>query len=896
MRVAKAAAECHARVPRGAVSILRFVASRWPFVGRAHELARIGTLLSAGEGALILGPAGVGKTALARQAAQQFSGGAAFGRVVGHTVSNGIPYEAFAGVLPAGDTSLLNPADVAKRVGATLGHSAGARALFVVDDAQLLDERSAQVLLQLAADGTAAVLATARDLELPDAMGRLWRDGLCEQIEIGGLTDTDATELIETALGGPVEPAAARTFVQRSEGNPLLLRELVGAALDASILVWRGTAWALSGRAPLSRGIRELVSFRIAGLPDAQRAALEMIAAGEPLAIGVAVELVGEPILDELDADRLITVRTGLAGPEVTTAHPLHGELLRADIPALRLRRLRLALASRLEAADRPSSHDLVRAALWRLESGQADEPERVLAAARAAQSLSLETAERLARHAHETTASLQASVLLAEILVHLGRSAEAARITQALPPDSLTPADREALVYCAAMSEGLLTGDAGGGAEIVGGLLAGDAAASDQLRGLHCALLAFDARFGQALEVGTPLLDDPAAHAAARTFAGLGVIGSEYWLGRTRRAVTLADSILPLALSVREVLPFGAASIELIAVCALVEEGQFDRAEARAQQMRQQAADDDDPFTRPRAEYCHGRVELMRGRPATALRDFRRCLAALSSFDQAFLRHISSMLARAAALTGDVATARATLDACADAPRMKTYEPEFELAVAATDAAEMRLAEAADHAAWAAEVAADHSEWNVALAGYHDAARYGAARQILIPMREAATHVDGTLAWCYLDHASALARRDPVGLDEAARRFESHGAILLAAEAAAEAALAHTAAGHARLARASANRASALRNRCETTVLPWLAGAAVPVALTARERQIAVLAARGETDAAIADQLAISARTVQTHLARVYSKLGITGRSEIADQLADAQSVEGAR
>jgi hypothetical protein len=87
----------------------------------------------------------------------------------------------------------------------------------------------------------------------------------------------------------------------------------------------------------------------------------------------------------------------------VSTAHPLHGEVLRADTPALRLLRLRLALATGLEAAQHPAPHDLVRAALWRLECGRVDEPERLLAAARAARGFSLDTAERLARQAHET-------------------------------------------------------------------------------------------------------------------------------------------------------------------------------------------------------------------------------------------------------------------------------------------------------------------------------------------------------------------------------------------------------------------------------------------------------------------------------------------------------------
>ncbi len=126
----------------------------------------------------------------------------------------------------------------------------------------------------------------------------------------------------------------------------------------------------------------------------------------------------------------------------------------------------------------------------------------------------------------------------------------------------------------------------------------------------------------------------------------------------------------------------------------------------------------------------------------------------------------------------------------------------------------------------------------------------------------------------------------DPIALDEVARRFETHGAILLAAEASAEAAIAHSAAGRPRPARASAARAALLRARCEDAVSPWLAGAGVAVPLTTRERQIAALATRGNSDAAIADRLGISPRTVQTHLARVYTKLGITSRTAIRDHL----------
>jgi DNA-binding CsgD family transcriptional regulator len=55
---------------------------------------------------------------------------------------------------------------------------------------------------------------------------------------------------------------------------------------------------------------------------------------------------------------------------------------------------------------------------------------------------------------------------------------------------------------------------------------------------------------------------------------------------------------------------------------------------------------------------------------------------------------------------------------------------------------------------------------------------------------------------------------------------------------------------------------------------------------LTAREREVALLAARGRSSREIADTLYLSTRTVETHLARVYRKLGISTRSGLAAAL----------
>lgn len=53
--------------------------------------------------------------------------------------------------------------------------------------------------------------------------------------------------------------------------------------------------------------------------------------------------------------------------------------------------------------------------------------------------------------------------------------------------------------------------------------------------------------------------------------------------------------------------------------------------------------------------------------------------------------------------------------------------------------------------------------------------------------------------------------------------------------------------------------------------------------ALTPSERKIVRLAQRGLTNAEIATELGVSGRTVENHLSRAYSKLGVRSRTELA-------------
>jgi len=55
---------------------------------------------------------------------------------------------------------------------------------------------------------------------------------------------------------------------------------------------------------------------------------------------------------------------------------------------------------------------------------------------------------------------------------------------------------------------------------------------------------------------------------------------------------------------------------------------------------------------------------------------------------------------------------------------------------------------------------------------------------------------------------------------------------------------------------------------------------------LTASERRVAGFAADGRTNRQIAEELFVTPKTVENHLTRVYSKLGVSSRSALSEVL----------
>ena len=416
------------------------MASRWPFVGRTGELARAeGSSRPAPVCCCSARPASARPRWPAACPNGHRRGGTPTAprssAVIGRAVSSGTPFEAFADVLTGGRSARCRPAASTGRLTAAArsrprrsrrGHGVGRRRalLLVVDDVDLLDDGSARVLLHLAHAG-AAVIATARSAPLPGPVEPLWRDGHCERIELAGLTDDEAGELLETVLGGPGRRRRrARAFASRAQGNPLLLRELVQAALQRSVLVRRDSVWVLAGPPPLSGGVRDLVASQAGrrgrGRPGGPGDGRRRRAAARD----VASAMVGEALLIALEEARLVAVRAGPAGPEVSTRAPA----VRRGAPRrhaaccgcagcgwrwpTRWRRRERARARTTWSARRSGGWTAGRATT---RSGCWRRPARLAASA-------CETAERLARHAHETQRSLPATLLLAEILTHTGR------------------------------------------------------------------------------------------------------------------------------------------------------------------------------------------------------------------------------------------------------------------------------------------------------------------------------------------------------------------------------------------------------------------------------------------------------------------------------------------
>jgi len=279
------------------------------------------------------------------------------------------------------------------------------------------------------------------------------------------------------------------------------------------------------------------------------------------------------------------------------------------------------------------------------------------------------------------------------------------------------------------------------------------------------------------------------------------------------------------------------------------------------------------------------GHAALAAGRLRTAIRWYREARAGLAPSDTSgFETNCLLGLTLALAMSGDAAAAHEAWDELADdhPPVCVFLDPDRELARAWVAAADGAVSQAVAHAHEAARVAAERGQFAHEVVALQAAVCFG-DRTVADRLTELAAVVDGPRAPIAAEHAAALAADDGAALHAVSVRWEQLGDLLAAADAAAQAALAHTRADRRGTAQTAAARAAKLARLCEGARTPALLAAARPLPLTDREREIVTLAAGGLTNQQIADRLVVSVRTVEGHLYRAGAKLGVTGRAGFA-------------
>jgi DNA-binding CsgD family transcriptional regulator len=217
--------------------------------------------------------------------------------------------------------------------------------LCIVDDAQWLDDASALTLAfvsrRLLAEPVGIVFAARDPVE---ALERL------PTLDLHGLDDADARALLRSAVGFALDERTSERVIAETRGNPLALLELP-RGLTATELA---SGFGVLGGQPLSGRIQETFVRRLEALShDARRLLLVAAAdaAGDPLLLWRAAKRLGIGVgaADEVEAQGLLVI-----AERVTFRHPLVRSAVTGSATAEERRAVHLALAEATDAAADP--------------------------------------------------------------------------------------------------------------------------------------------------------------------------------------------------------------------------------------------------------------------------------------------------------------------------------------------------------------------------------------------------------------------------------------------------------------------------------------------------------------------------------------------------------------
>jgi DNA-binding CsgD family transcriptional regulator len=866
------------------------LATPWPLVGRESELAAIREALAAGAtGVLIRGGFGTGKTRLAKKALEEaeLRGNCVLWVRATRSASE-IPFGAFGALISEAGSCVAESVQDLVRIVREIAD--GRDVLLGIDDAQLLDPASAAFVLQSAERGVLSTVATVRAGEpCPDAVTALWKDAGSIRIELGVMSESEVVQLVETVLEAPLQYGAQRWIATSAKGNVLFAQQLVQGAIDDRALTLSDGSWHLDRVPQNSESLRELTTARMGALDETERAALELLALGEPLAFEEASRLLDVDTLAALESHHLIVVAgAGAQAPRVELAHPLYAEAILAECPVLRGRSHRVRLAEVISARADPRPADAVRRALWLTEAGETVPAYVLLDAARAANPAGTELGAGFAQRALDAGAGPEATMLLAAAQYVHGRSGEA---EAALSLIEGTIEDRTlALKYLrergSILHYGLgRTGEAVALLDRAEGWW-GDADWGAQVAILRLLFQALAGPPGEAAPEIEALLQHAELPGDARRSLRAVLAADRLREGRVEEAYALLAEIPSFPL-LDELDFLELATRCVVCLAAGTELAALDTEMAAA---FTRAADAADHAAAGQVAITVARTRYLSGAFLDAHRWLKEALAEAARQDPLGTRSLAQALQAGISLAlGEEPSAPEAADAppqdesAGDRPGdaawvLRGRAWRLLARGEATRAQDLLVASAADPSRTPVQSAEL----------LYEAMRAGRGANELAPaLAELAERCDGPLTRACASHVQARARGDARAMLSACERFAELGACLFAVEAAAHAAAAFAAEGRQDSARRAAARSRELQPEGQGAEPPSIEGVdRATTELTPREAEMVEFAARGMTNAEIAQTLVISTRTVETHIYRAMRKLGITDRREFRSQI----------
>lgn len=864
-----------------------------PVVGRESLLDYLEKMLDEGAGGVVLvGAGGIGKSRLAQELLRLGERrGFAVARTVGTRAAATVPLGALAPLLPERISDGANLLTGAVRGLSNL--AGGHKLMLLVDDAHLLDGHSATLLIHLALSVPSFLIMTVRAGEpLSEDLVSIWKEGLVNRVEVPPLDEPAVWEIIRLMLGHDVEPALLARISEKAQGNPLVARELVLSGLDTGAISFDRGLWRLRAEMAVSSRLAELVAARLGSLGEDERRALELVAFGEPLSVSIASSLASVDALDLLERRGILVSRDDGRRLELWLSHPVHSDVVRASTSKAAAAEHLASLSESIRFTGMRRRGDLRRVASLFLESGQVVDPDMLMAAAFETQAaLDMAGTARFARAAWDHRPDFASGLLSGNALCFLNRFEEsdamlaaAARYASS-PLEGATVAARRSFV----LAHGL-------------GLL------SDALELLDTAEQAMEDPDSLALlraqraclwarsRKSTRLLLDEAlpltagSYLPARVLATYAAIVALVNRGEYCRAIELVESILDdhraCWLQGQIHIPpeliehhLEAASTAMGYLTPAHDDGtQLDRSKVEISTIPGRRS-----VVRLNAVVA-ARAALFRGKP----REVLEILLPHAELSERSDRQLVALLATAAALIGDAGTAIKQIELIDRAARAgeRPFDALLDEARAWTLVSSGHPEKARRVLSNGIQKAIAAEEWGMALPLVHDLARLGDAESALSAICEFKATVDGPLPEARCWYVNGVAKGDGKMLERASARFREYGADLLAADAAADAARVWERLHEARNATRARRIARELAALCQGARTPALTGLSSPTQLTAREREVASLAALGLSNRDIAQRLFVSTRTIDNHLQRAYQKLGLTSRSELAAAL----------